>query len=1134
MANAWRRPARDPRVAMRASLVWILLCVPVALGLFRLRFDAEPLSLLPPEVPSVAGLRLHQKLFPSGRELLITVQSPDAGVTAAVAESIAVDLRADPARVAAARWQVAWRENLPENIAWMWLQQSATNFTQFTERLQPESLRAGLLESRAQLATSLDPMELARAGYDPLGFLSLPTLDGSGSQPAGDEGVFANASGLFRVVMVEPARPGMAYREATAWLAAIRERVAAVQRRTEGGPGVQVAFTGGPAFLSEVASGMEGDLRTSVLSTVLVIALLFWLAHRSFRPLGFLLASLGITLVLTLAAGGLFLGTLNVISCGFAAVMMGLVVDYGLVGYQEFRAHPTASMSVLRSRVLPGIGWSAVTTAGTFLSLGWAGLPGLAELGKLTAMGLGIGAVVMVFWFLPRAGRKLPDASCQLPESATGESVTHGGRLPSGGGIGGPPAGGSGPTLGGDARGPGGLFWKLGTGTLVTLLAVLLWMFGWPKVVGGAEPLRPRNSAAYAAMQELQQQMGGSGNAVLLLFRGSTAAAVLEQMHAAEPPLQQAVSEGSVRSFRLPTGFWPDPAAAAIRKGEAGKLASRSGEFRAQLQAAGFSTNSFALTGRILDHWREWSTNAAGVPVWPDNDGAKWLSGVVSARDSNGDWIGLGTVETTVPAFRLEGLPAGVLVTGWDRLGPDLMARVGRRVAGLTAGIGLVLVGCLWLAFRRWSEVLLSLAALALSFLILLAAMASMGATWNLLNLVAVPLLLGTSVDSTIHVQLALRREGGILRALWRTTGVALVLCAGANIAGFGSLAWSSNAGLASLDLVCAGGVVCVLAVSLLLLPRWWGWLHPFTVAAAPPGPGGGASHLYGPAGWRVASALARSIPRRLLVAAARCAARLYCLLRPERLEGVVSNLLPVVGGDPERARHAARENFGEFAEKLVDLWRHEALGPGAVTVAAAAGWQSFHDAMGSGRGVLLVTPHLGNWELGGSMLVGFGVKPLVLTAPEPGTGLTGIRAEARARHGVETLVVGADPFAFVQVIRRLQEGGVVALLLDRPMPGTGVDVEFLGAELSASPAAADLARATGAVILPVYVVREAGQHRAYALPPVTYDRARLGNREERRELTGRILRRFEPAVRQFPGQWFHFVPVWQSKRGKT
>ena len=159
-----------------------------------------------------------------------------------------------------------------------------------------------------------------------------------------------------------------------------------------------------------------------------------------------------------------------------------------------------------------------------------------------------------------------------------------------------------------------------------------------------------------------------------------------------------------------------------------------------------------------------------------------------------------------------------------------------------------------------------------------------------------------------------------------------------------------------------------------------------------------------------------------------------------------------------------------------------------------------------------------------------FGVRPLVLTAPEPGTQLTGLRAEARARSGVDTLVVGADPFAFVGVIQRLQAGGVVALLVDRPPAGHGVEVDFLGRRILASPAAAELARATGAVILPVFVVREGDRYCAHALPIVEYERRALGSREERVALTGRVLREFEPMVRRYPDQWYHFVPVWPEE----
>jgi KDO2-lipid IV(A) lauroyltransferase len=237
-----------------------------------------------------------------------------------------------------------------------------------------------------------------------------------------------------------------------------------------------------------------------------------------------------------------------------------------------------------------------------------------------------------------------------------------------------------------------------------------------------------------------------------------------------------------------------------------------------------------------------------------------------------------------------------------------------------------------------------------------------------------------------------------------------------------------------------------------------------------------------------------------------------------------------VVEGDLARARKLAALNLLNFVVKLVDLWRQEA---GAMTggeVEAAGGWEPYHAAIGSGRGVLLVTVHLGNWEAGSTVLTRFGVRPLVLTAPEPGGQLTGIRAQARARSGVDTLVVGADPFAFVGVIQRLQAGGVVALLVDRPPAGHGVEVDFLGRRILASPAAAELARATGAVILPVFVVREGDRYCAHALPIVEYERRTLGSREERVALTGRVLREFEPMVRRYPDQWYHFVPVWPEE----
>ncbi len=1082
---------------MNRRLGWLLLCVlPLLAGFVRLRFDAEIFSLLPAQLPAVRGLVLQQRNFSGARELLITVTAENPEASSEGARAIAERINSRRGLARSARWQPPWVEQpaaAAENLAWLWLQQPPDALRALSARLARTNLPAVLESARETLATSLDPQALARLSYDPFGLTQLPAGGEGAARFDEGTGIFASADGTFRIVFVEPPRDGMNYKEVAKWLADLKAEVA---RATEGPatePGVRVAFTGGPAFLAEIATGMESDLQSSVLCTLLVIAGLFWLAHRSWRPLGWLVVSLLLTLLITLALGGLIFGTLNVVSVGFAAVLLGLTVDYALVSYQEFVADPTKSPGEVRREVAPGIGYSAATTAGTFLLLGLAGLPGLAQLGMLTAMGLLVGAGVMLFFFLPRVirGHKVRSA---------------------------PPRSGPRRMLRATVR-PAVV-------VVVFMAGVFLWR-GLPSVTASADPLRPRHSAAYAAMDELKVRLGRNGEPVWALFAGDDPVAVARQLGAAESVLAAAKERGLVRSFTLPTGFWPRPDHRRENGPEASALAARADELMTAATNAGFTGDALMLTREVLAGWRD--PGREGGSPWPTNSTARWLVSQMAARDASGQWLALGVIQPgeKPAAARAElaaTLPAGVLLTSWDSLGPALLGHVAVRVTVLTGLIALVLAGCLWLAFRRWREVVLGFAALALGFALLLAMMALLGWSWNLLSLVALPLLLGSSVDSTIHVQLALRRHGPDLRALWGTTGRALLLCAGANIAGFGSLAWSNNAGLASMDLLCAVGVGCVFVVCVGLLPGLWcAW----DGGGTKPGTGPeGVSVLYRQMPWRAGLWAGRHLPRWFSHPLAGAVVAVYLRLRPRRLEVVAANLRPVVG-NPEAAQVAARRNFARFARKLVDLWRHESGRLAAAEVAPGRGWEHFEAARKSGQGILLVTPHLGNWELGSLLLGRHGIRPLVLTAPEPDDGLTQVRQAARARLGIDTLVVGDDPFAFIEVIKRLQAGGVVAVLLDRPPPATRVTVSLLGRPFFASVAAAELARASGCMVLPVFIVQDGDGYRAEALAPVPYDRAALGNRASRTEFTGTILRAFEPVLRQHPDQWFHFVPIW-------
>lgn len=299
------------------------------------------------------------------------------------------------------------------------------------------------------------------------------------------------------------------------------------------------------------------------------------------------------------------------------------------------------------------------------------------------------------------------------------------------------------------------------------------------------------------------------------------------------------------------------------------------------------------------------------------------------------------------------------------------------------------------------------------------------------------------------------------------------------------------------------------------------------SVTGPTPGRVAGPSSFYRAGLWRAGMAAARTLPLGAALAIGTMAGSLYWLFRRDRRRIVHENLLPLVDHDPAQAAAATRRLFRNFGRKLADLMRFEAGLPVDSRFVALNDWQRFEAAHARGRGLLMVTPHLGNWEIGGPSLVQRGIELLVVTQAEPGNDLTDLRRGARARWGAETLVIGRDAFAFVEIIKRLQAGATVAMLVDRP-PGPGaVEVPFCGRPFLASIAPAELARASGCALVGVYVVAGPRGYSAHVLPEFEYDRRALGDRAARRALAAQIMAAFEPVIRRHADQWYHFVPMW-------
>jgi lauroyl/myristoyl acyltransferase len=592
---------------------------------------------------------------------------------------------------------------------------------------------------------------------------------------------------------------------------------------------------------------------------------------------------------------------------------------------------------------------------------------------------------------------------------------------------------------------------------------------------------------------------------------------------------------------------------------------------RDALANAGFNTNAMVLTEELVRTWAQ--AGESRTLIWPTNHVSQWLLKRFVARTPD-ECLVMGLVypaTNKVDAAELTALSKQLaqnhaLLSGWELLGSATLKRVQSKMWQVVAPMVVLVLLSLWFAFRRATEIFLGLAVLGLSGVCLLAVMVLAGWTWNLMNLMALPLMLGTGVDYTIFIQLALRRHGGDLVAVRRSVGRALMLCGATAVAGFGSLAGSSNLGMASLGQVCAVGIGTNMLISVFLLPAWWKLFarnrscdapSP-NVAATPssrveqsrsanlpvragdeasPSPSAtGASQLHAPAFyrgglWRLGLVAAGIIPAGLLKKIAAALADVYWLFQRQRCEVVLQNFLPVFPGDQAAAEKAARAAHKNFAAKLVDLWRVEA---GEVTrnwLTSDGELEIIHAARRRGRGMLFITLHLGNWEHGGMLLNQLGIRLTILTQAEPDDGLTDMRKAARARYGVDTLIIGDDGFAFVEVIKQLQAGADLAVSLDRPPARGGVQVEFFGKTFEASLAAAELARASGCALVGVTIVRRPDGYAVKVLPEFSYDRKALGSREARRELTQQILRAFEPEIRKDIEQWYQFTPIWPQKK---
>jgi KDO2-lipid IV(A) lauroyltransferase len=285
---------------------------------------------------------------------------------------------------------------------------------------------------------------------------------------------------------------------------------------------------------------------------------------------------------------------------------------------------------------------------------------------------------------------------------------------------------------------------------------------------------------------------------------------------------------------------------------------------------------------------------------------------------------------------------------------------------------------------------------------------------------------------------------------------------------------------------------------------------------------------------YRAFVGLLGALPEPVMRAAGSGLGRAAWYVAPGRRRLVQRHLRRILGSDDDiTARSKAMfASYGRYWAEV--FWLRPRRIPSLVAKATVENVTGLRAAYARGKGVLLILPHMGNWEVAGAVARDLGMPVLSAAENLPNPLITEWFLDVRKMAGMDIVLTGRGARATGALMRRLQEGETVALLADRDVTGRGVPVEFFGEETTMPAGPIALAVKTGAPILVVGSYFEEGPgHRYVVSDPLPVPEA--GTKEDRVAAGAQLLATaLEERILRRPEDWHLFVPNWPSDRPNT
>jgi len=248
----------------------------------------------------------------------------------------------------------------------------------------------------------------------------------------------------------------------------------------------------------------------------------------------------------------------------------------------------------------------------------------------------------------------------------------------------------------------------------------------------------------------------------------------------------------------------------------------------------------------------------------------------------------------------------------------------------------------------------------------------------------------------------------------------------------------------------------------------------------------------------------------------------------PKRKRIAYANLKSAFGSEkgPAQIKKILKNTYRNYGQTMLEFLHTPSMSAEYIRKYSIIDIEHVRRAKEKGRGVIYLTAHFGNWELSSLTTAVNGYPISVLARPQKMFRVNNLINSFRERFGCKVVNKG---MASREIIKALRNNEVVGILSDQDAGKRGRFVDFFGRPTSCAIGAFSLAKNTGAVIIPTFIVRENGPHHKIKSEPFIEISGRKAADEEITQKLQKFTKIQESYIRKYPDQW-----LWVHKRWKS